>query len=399
MTDQTPVRPHPLTMENAFARHTMTERIPGILRDVIEANPDYPPVIRQQIERLRAALLDGAPVPMLDDVPVPPPDYDEWADAYYAHARVFQPLTWQHGAWFFVETFLYRHLIQAVRWHETGRDPFAPIKQAELESDRLWDAFDQVLEGEEGNPDRLSHLLLSALWGNRADLSHVAGDLVEESATDDDLLVDDRGAVLDHLASPGDRVHQPVHLVIDNAGLELAVDLALADAFLEQGTPVVVHVKAYPVFVSDTTIPDVWQTIRAMEGCGGRPAALAQRLREAWQAGRLRLAAPVLWTSSRFTWEMPDSLRRSLAQARLVVVKGDVNYRRVVGDAIWDTGVSFAGALSYFPAPLLALRSIKSDALVGVPAERIRAADQDDPAWRTTGRYGVIQFAGPGQPR
>lgn len=386
-------RPSPLTMDNGFAHHTMTERVPRILREVQEANPDYPASVQAAIGRLRQELLDGAPIPMLADEPAPAPDYEDWAAAYREQRARIRPLTWQHNAWFFAETFLYRHLIQAVRWRETGRDPFAPIKQAELASERLWTAFDQALAVEEADPDRVYHLLLASLWGNRADLSHVAGDLVGESASEDDLLVDDRVALVEYLAAaPPDA--GPVHLVIDNAGLELAIDLALADALIADGHRVVIHVKAYPVFVSDTIIPDVWQTLAALEQYGGRPRALAERLHRAWDEARLRLAAPPLWTSGRFLWEMPPAMRQVMSRARVTIFKGDVNYRRVVGDAVWDERASFAEAVRTFPGPIVALRSIKSDALAGVDPARLRALDGEDAGWRTTGRYGVIQFAG-----
>lgn len=385
-------RPSPLTMDNWFARYTMTERVPRILREVQESNPDYPASVQAAIERLRQGLLDGVPIPMLADEPAPTPDFEDWAAAYREQRERVQPLTWQHNMWFFAETFLYRLLIQAVRWHETGRDPFAPIKQAELASERLWATFDQALAIEETDPDRVYHLLLASLWGNRADLSHVAGDLAGEPASKDDLLVDDRAALIERLASaPLDA--GPVHLVIDNAGLELAIDLALADALLAEGHRVVIHAKAYPVFVSDATLPDIWQTLAALEQYGGRPRALAGRLRRAWDEARLQLAAPPLWTSGRFLWEMSPAMQQVMSRARAVIFKGDVNYRRVIGDAVWDERASFAEATRAFPGPLVALRSIKSDALAGVDPARLRALDSEDAGWRTTGRFGVIQFA------
>lgn len=386
--------PRPLAMDNAFALHTMRERIPKILGDVLASNPDYPAPIRSAVQQLRQSVLDGAPIPMLDDEPAPPADYAEWADAYRAQRERFEPLTWQRTEWFFAEMFLYRHLIQAVRWMETGRDPFAPQKQAELSGERLWTALDRILAFEGTDRERLSHLLLSALWGNQADLSHAVGQTADGKAADDVLLVDDREALVAFLLAAPSESGRPVHVVLDNAGLELAADLALADALLAVGYPVILHAKAYPVFVSDTTIPDVWRALDAMDRCEGRPRALAQRLRQAWTADRLRLAAPPLWTSSRFLWEMPPAFRRVMGRAHAVIFKGDANYRRLVGDALWDEGVSFAEVMRYFPAPLATLRSLKSDALVGLDAARRRALDAEGEAWRTSGRYGVIQAAG-----
>jgi hypothetical protein len=49
--------------------------------------------------------------------------------------------------------------------------------------------------------------------------------------------------------------------------------------------------------------------------------------------------------------------------------------------------------LQYFPAPVVALRSLKSDTVVGLPAELVRRLDQNNAKWRVGGHYGVIQFA------
>jgi len=381
-------------MDNLFAHQTMAERLPGILGGVLEANPDYPASIRQAVEQLRADLVNDAPIPMLSPDPAPAADYDDWAAAYQAHQAQHRPLSWQHAPWFFAEMFAYRHLMQAVRWFETGRDPFAPTKRAELANDVVWQQLEHVLQPEPSDLDRTSSLLLASLWGNRADLSHVAGDLAGETASEDDLLVDDRAAVVGSLAASRPEPDQPVHLVIDNVGQELVIDLALADALLGLGHPVVLHAKHYPVFVSDATIPDVWQTLDALEQRGGRPRALALRLRRAWEVERFRLAAPLLWVSSHFLRELPPPFGQVMRRARLVIFKGDVNYRRVIDDSIWGERTAFADVVSHFPAPIVALRSIKSDPLVGVPSARFRALEAQDSGWRTTGRYGLIQAAG-----
>ena len=80
-----------------------------------------------------------------------------------------------------------------------------------------------------------------------------------------------------------------------------------------------------------------------------------------------------------------------LAGADLVVVKGDANYRRLLGDAHWPPTASFARATRHFPARLAALRTLKAEIIVGLEpgeAERLRA---EDPSWLVNGRRGVVQ--------
>jgi hypothetical protein len=68
------------------------------------------------------------------------------------------------------------------------------------------------------------------------------------------------------------------------------------------------------------------------------------------------------------------------------------NYRRLLGDLHWPYATPFKEAVSYFPAPLLCLRTCKAGLVVGIPSdveERVKATDAD---WLVSGKYGVVQF-------
>lgn len=368
---------------NAFAHHSMSIRVPGILRETQKLNPDYPPSIQAALDRLHDDLQSDAPIPMID---LPAPDYEEWLAAWQAH----KGHTWLNTDWFFAETYLYRCVIQAVRWWETGRDPFAPKKQEEIDGDSLWRTLDGALETRGLLPEaRLRALLEYTLWGNRIDLSH-PGMKIGGDWHDDDLIADDSDAVIRHLLDkPG-----VVHVITDNAGTELAMDLTLADALLDGIAPgVILHVKLHPTFVSDATPADVLAFIALLEsGVRGDTArGLGVRLRTAFNEGKLRVMPDVYWNSSRFLWDLPPRLAQVFAKAGLVVVKGDANYRRIVGDALWNPETLFREVLNYFPAPLLALRTMKSDSVVGLAPGLAEKLDPIDPLWRVNGRRGVIQ--------
>jgi hypothetical protein len=49
--------------------------------------------------------------------------------------------------------------------------------------------------------------------------------------------------------------------------------------------------------------------------------------------------------------------------------------------------------LAYAPAPVVLLRTCKSEVAIGIVAESQEFAATHDPAWLTNGRWGVIQFA------
>jgi hypothetical protein len=80
-----------------------------------------------------------------------------------------------------------------------------------------------------------------------------------------------------------------------------------------------------------------------------------------------------------------------LAAADLVIFKGDVNYRRLVGEVHWPPTTPFAQATAYFPAPLVALRTCKGELIVGLAAGEAERLQAEDPAWMVNGRRGLIQ--------
>ena len=259
--------------------------------------------------------------------------------------------------------------------------------------------LERALQPANSADDELRRTLAFDLWANRIDLSYAASLRRGTEIDADDLLVDDREDLLRRLFDARTAVARHDHageiiIVADNAGSELALDLALSDCLLRHvAERVVVCLKAHPTFVSDATPADVWLTLQEMESRGRLAAALAKRLRAFWETERLRFLPHPFWTSSRFLWELPAGLRQRFEGARLVIVKGDANYRRTVGDCLWEPDTPFSEAVDYLAAPLLCLRALKSDPVVGLPsADSAKRLDQIDPTWRINGKRGLIQF-------
>jgi uncharacterized protein with ATP-grasp and redox domains len=382
-------RPAPLRTDhsNEFARNTIRVRIPNIIREVQVLNPDYPAPIQQALDRLRESLQNDETVAMID---LPAPDYDEWARACAEH----QGETWQGTEWFFAELFFYRHLIQVVRWWETERDPFAPKKAVEMSSDALWQTLALALEIREDIrlpiEERLNSMIHYTLWGNRIDLSYELARSHGGEWIADDLLVDESEKAISRLLG----AKGTVHFINDNAGTELAMDLALADTLLDGiADRVMFHLKMHPTFVSDATVADVLTMLERLAAGSTAACRLAERLQAALTAGRLRFAPDLYWNSSRFLWDTPRRLASLFDGAQLVVIKGDANYRRMVGDALWTPETPLDGVMDYFPAPVLALRTLKSDPIVGLPPGMAQKLDAADKEWRINGRRGIIQFA------
>jgi hypothetical protein len=120
---------------------------------------------------------------------------------------------------------------------------------------------------------------------------------------------------------------------------------------------------------------------------------VGKRLGEMLGNGRLHLHTDFFWTSPLPMWELPPHLRADLSRSHLVISKGDANYRRLLGDRHWPATTPFPDILSYFPAPILALRTPKSEIICGLDEGRAEETAVQDPDWLTNGKRGVIQFA------
>ncbi len=388
--------PAPLRGADAgtFTEYTIKERFPRIARRVLAENELAPPAVAR-MEALLAEIPYGAIRPLTGPHA---PDYAQWQTWIAPYAGQ----NWLHPPWFFVETYFYRRIIEAVDFFATGLDPFAWQKEQGLR--RAGEAIAALCRElshslENGwQPGRFSYWLLVNLWSNQADLSMWSVDDSNKPGHANDTLrlahtlVDERAAALSVLNK---LENIRVDFIVDNAGLELVNDLALADYLLATGKAgaVYFHVKRHPTFVSDATTHDVLQTLAHLRG---RPQpdiqALADRMAGYMAGGRFRPVTHLFWTSPLPLWQMPAELRRELSLAHLIISKGDANYRRALGDAHWPPGASFAQIVSYLPAPALFLRTCKSELIAGLPPGQAEALAKKEPDWLVNGRWGVIQF-------
>jgi hypothetical protein len=151
------------------------------------------------------------------------------------------------------------------------------------------------------------------------------------------------------------------------------------------------HLKPHPFFVSDAISDDLRAGLDALGAGGEMAAGLARSLRGYLARGRLQPFSHWHYGTSLFFFQLPDDLRRILAAMDLVILKGDANYRRLLGDAHWPPTASFQEATRYFPAPLVVLRTLKAEIIVGLQPGEAERLSAEDAGWLVNGKRGVVQ--------
>ncbi|MFI0537643.1 damage-control phosphatase ARMT1 family protein [Streptomyces sp. WSLK1-3] len=366
----------------SFPYGVLAERHPAILEQVREAFPYGP-----EQHRALDALLDSCTKGVIE--PLPGGAWSEWG------IGGFLGQSWFDVPWLWSESYFYRRLLDAVGYFGDGPwrgiDPFRPSKLAELDSpetDQELAALDELaaLPAEE----RGAALLHGSLWGNRADLGFRLSDQdAEGRAAVPDLVADDSDRLRSLLDGAG-----TLCLIADNAGRELIPDLLLIAHLLghDRVERVVLHVKPYPYYVSDATCADVVDALRRLVRAPGQAAAYGRLLWDAMADGRLDVRAHAFSCAPLPYADMPDDLRTEIGGASLTVLKGDLNYRRLVGDRWWPASTPFAEVTAHFPGPVAALRTLKSDVVTGLDGGTEAALDEaEGRGWRTSGTHALIQ--------
>jgi len=369
----------------SFPWSVLAERHPALIRKVRDAFP-YGPEQHRALDALLKNVTEG----VIEPLGAGAADREQW-DAWGAPEHVGR--SWFDVPFLWAESYFYRQLLEAVGYFIPGPwrgiDPFRPFKLAELdtpEADEELVALDELAR--QPVEDQEEALLHGSLWGNRADLGFRLSASEGEAPVDSQLVAND-AELLRSLLSGG-----TLCLVADNAGRELVPDLLLIDHLLlhHRVERAVLQVKPYPYYISDATTADVIDALRRLTAAQGEAAGSGHRLWSAMTDGRLTVRADPFSCAPLPYADMPDDLRQEFAEADVTIMKGDLNYRRLIGDQLRPATTPFAVPTAYFPGPVAALRTLKSDVIVGLDA-RTEAAlvAAEDQRWRTSGTHALIQ--------
>mmetsp|Transcript_20457 Transcript_20457/g.42873 ORF Transcript_20457/g.42873 Transcript_20457/m.42873 type:complete len:445 (-) Transcript_20457:38-1372(-) len=318
--------------------------------------------------------------------------------------------TYLTAPWLTAEFYVYRRVLEAFDYFSPSSpthmfDPFVKQKRAGLVSsvssaEALLGRISKLQKDSSG----LQVALLSALWGNKMDLSIWPADsdgnmdvftsIVENAVNN--LLWDDTPTLIPSML---DSAPSSVHIIVDNAGFELVTDLALASYLISSGiaSTVTFQLKGHPTFVSDAMESDLLETVEHFSKLASTHPNCAEA-GERWgnylREGKWLCREDYYWCQPFPMWKMSEEASSSLKDADYCFVKGDANYRRLLGDCAWDYVTdSFQDVVgSYFPCPVIALRTLKAEVGCGMDKGLVEVAKSADPNWQVNGNWGVVQF-------
>ncbi|CAL1533213.1 unnamed protein product [Lymnaea stagnalis] len=430
--------PPPLSAKNknSFAYPTMKDRIPVILSKIVdymnrnrekiaedhggEAGREELKIMIGAMSQLRYEVMTNKPAAPLQD---------SRADAKIWNAELNKEvakhngnsLKWFDSAWLWMECYLYRRIYEASLLSNKlkGFDVFLEQKQAAfLNSYKAISSLTMYLLNaledldittlELNRTQYFTEFLQVSLWGNKCDLSISAGNdnhqehcpLEQLTKLKPNLLIDNTDVVYQVLTKALEKRNgQPglVDIILDNAGFELVTDLCLAEFLIASGLVAKIHfhVKAIPWFVSDVTEQDFTWTLKQMSAMNHLAISkLSQKWKNYLQHGSWVISVSDFWTLPNDYSQMKElypDLYSDLSTADLIIFKGDLNYRKLVGDLQWSSTTDFSFSLRGFhPAPLCVLRTLKSDVVVGMQPGQAEEVETKDKNWMTTGAWAVI---------
>ncbi|CAF0830662.1 unnamed protein product [Didymodactylos carnosus] len=427
--------PPPLSAKdkNSFAYETVKDRLPLIVTRIVDFLARHRSDILHDfgedadreckscigaMDKLRYEIARDKPIVLLGDQY---PDVEIWNRCLQDMRNKGQALSWFQSPWLLVECYMYRCIMQAfyLTKHMNTTDPFYEMKQrsflaSENAAHTLLSQLDndlQMKNTEESTlREQFSTYMEISLWGNRCDLSLSAG---SDSSQNHDpfhqlselkqcLLINHESDVYQYIVKQhSDDFNHDIYfdLILDNAGFELLGDLCLADFLISKRlcSRLTLHLKMMPWFVSDATRQDLdWLFSQLEKSQSEIWQKTVERWKEHVKNGQWIITAHQFYTLPFDYSQMrkySSDLYTSLTNSHLLIFKGDLNYRKLVGDLKWNLNDKFDYALRGFhPTSLVVLRTLKSDVQLELDEQSINYAKNLDSNWMVTGQFGVIQW-------
>ncbi|KAH8325657.1 hypothetical protein KR067_003373, partial [Drosophila pandora] len=319
------------------------------------------------------------------------------------------------ACWLHAECYLYRRLYSFFEnsRYLNGYDPFNHLKMDDLTiSTNAMKSLAKATRGLAKSFDNFSNLLRIVLWSNHYEITLGAYEFSEEESRTDinvlaqvadldrNLLVDDSTYIWNCLIKKRECSSNIVDFICDNGGFEFFTDMLFLEYLIENdlASQVRLHVKAIPWYISDLMAKDIEWTINYLiQQTDTILSSVGSRWLHLMNTEKIIVAPQsYFWTGPQPYFVMVEldlELYKLLTSSRLVIFKGDLNYRKLLGDFIWDSAEEFITCLRGFrPTNIAAIRTVKCEVICGLPEGMSDNLLRSDPMWMISSNYGLIQY-------
>lgn len=325
-----------------------------------------------------------------------------------------------------VEHYFYYYILDKVNSQQTINegnfiDPFLDAKIASIKSDycnesikhkskikELLNLGIQIKEciGDQRQKDNIIELLKLNLSANSTDLSQ----LFWEQFSSVTSIIDDGEIFWEEFVSDLHNVNR-INVLVDNFGIEFLADIIMGYYFIlkkgrDSSIEIVYHVNELPVFVSDVKRGDdqvLFKVLTELIKDNAQYKYLLEDINHFIQNGKIKFKSDFFWNMpSRYDTIAQSKYKKSgyLSEVKsiftgndLLIIKGDLNYRRMVGDKNYNPQKKIEKFIKYISCPVLIIRSFKSNVtLLGKSYNNVVENKNIEQDWQSNGKYGVIQY-------
>ncbi|KAI8337097.1 hypothetical protein BC941DRAFT_397046 [Chlamydoabsidia padenii] len=360
-------------------------------------------------------------------------DNDDDSTTWNQHITTyFSDVTWFNGSWLFNECYMYRRMRESyslsTRWQDYdvfNNNKISTFRGSSASVFDLATKMPQLIAPVDLEKQELvfQELIQVCLWGNATDLSLLTNmteeDIKRLQAIEKEKLAEQlQYIVVNHIDQVWNKLKHlekaRIDFILDNSGFEVFVDLVFADWLIQtnRASKVVFNCKTIPWFVSDVMPKDVPILLNCCLNRDFFPnqptdeqldalKTMVTRWQSYLESGQLVLQSHPFWCSGLAYRSLPTEapeLFADLNNSKLVIFKGDLNYRKLVYDCQWPVTTSFHDAIGHDLADrftsILSLRTNKAETVVGLAEgkrEEIEATVSSQ-EWKCTGKYAVVSY-------
>ncbi|XP_055382714.1 damage-control phosphatase ARMT1-like [Condylostylus longicornis] len=410
--------------KQSFAYYTLRERLPVILTKVIDdLSQNKDTIINECSEEAREELkivvgnISELKYQLQTDkelYPLETNEIDKSTWNIFLSSLPENERTYFSTCWLWAECYLYRRLKTIFEATTTLKnfDYFKSSKQKALIGSKdsivsLVKSTRQTLTLDSDIDKYFKKLLYLDLWGNKCDLSITEGKDIKQTgdqleAVDHlkEYILIDQAEEIWNLISQKYTGERYIDFICDNAGYELFTDFLLAEYIIEHklATKIRFYIKAIPWFISDTTPEDFeWVLKYLYENNNEELKLIGNKWKSLVDQGKFILLEPDRFFISPYEYyrmkEIAPHLYDKLSEAHLLIIKGDLNYRKLLGDFTWDYTEKFETCLRGFnPTNICSLRTVKADLICGLEEGLAEKLFEKDSNWMLTGEYGTVML-------